>query len=343
MTHTDPYADAFMRRILANPADPVPRLVFADWLEESGKSSNLAWARFLRLADELANAPADDPRRPKLADDLERVGSLVRARLTYRAEVFVAYPEAMQQLLPARNMVLNLGTLTLPRQITELIGGSIAYEFAALPLVKWERALAVAVPDPLDRDCYLRLRFALNQDILFIKAPVGQLRAAIERHFGHPDDWEVVISGPGDHAITFASQTRLGQRAMYDHAAVVRLVDLLLESAVQQRASALEIETRADDVFGSWAQVWHYVQDGRRAEDSFPNWLLPEVTARLRMMAGIAPVLQPVQTGVIPLLHRGLSYRLAVRIAATRNGPHIHITIPPAPTDPPAVVVNPAA
>ena len=45
MTHTDPSADAFMRRILADPADPVPRLVFADWLEESGKSSNLAWAR----------------------------------------------------------------------------------------------------------------------------------------------------------------------------------------------------------------------------------------------------------------------------------------------------------
>jgi type IV pilus assembly protein PilB len=339
----NPTAHAFMRRILADPADPVPRLVFADWLEETGTSSNLAWARFLRLANELANTTADDPRRPKLAGELERVGSLIRARLTYRAEVFVAYPEAMGQLLPLRNMVLNLRTLTLPREVIELTGGSLAYEFAALPLVKWDRTLALAVPDPLDQDCYLRLRFAMNQDILFIKAPVGQLQAAIERHYGHLDVREMVVSGPHDSTVTFAGQTRLVQQAMHDRAAVGRLVDSLLESAIRQRASALAIETRADDVFGSWTQVWHYVPGGRRAEDSFPNWLMPDITDRLRKLADIAPVLQPVQTGVIPLLHRGLSYRLPVRITATSNGPHIHVTIPPTPTDPPAVAVNPAA
>lgn len=343
MTHTDPSADAFMRCILANPADPVPRLVFADWLEESGTSSNLAWARFLRLADELATAPADDSRRPKLADELERVGSLVRAKLTYRAEVFVAYPDAMRQVLPVQNMVLNLRTLSLPPQVAELIPGSVAYEHATLPLVKWDRTLAVAISDPTDWDWCRQLRWILNQDILAVEAPVEQLRPAIERHYGHPDNWEVVASGPGDHTIAFASQTRLGQRAMYDPVAVARLVDSLLEGAIRQRAFALEIETRADDMFGSWAQVWHYVQGNRRAEDTFPTWLLPEVTARLRSMADIIPVLQPVQTGVIPLLHRGQNYRLPVRITATPNGPHIHVTIPPTPADPPAAVVNPAA
>src|SRR4051812_3605886 len=106
MLNTDPNADAFMRRILADPADPVPRLVFADWLEETGHSPNLAWAGYLRLADELASAPTDDVRRPKLIAEMDRLAGLVRARLTYRAQVFVAYPESMLRVLPARNMEL---------------------------------------------------------------------------------------------------------------------------------------------------------------------------------------------------------------------------------------------
>src|SRR5688500_15000503 len=111
MHTTDPSADAFMRRILADPADCVPRLVFADWLEETGTSSNIAWARYLRLADELANTPARDARRPKLAASLNRISRSIRAKLTFRAETLTAYPDAMLQLLPARNLVVNVETV----------------------------------------------------------------------------------------------------------------------------------------------------------------------------------------------------------------------------------------
>jgi uncharacterized protein (TIGR02996 family) len=342
MTHTDPSADAFMRCILANPADPVPRLVFADWLEESGKSSNLAWARFLRLADELATAPADDLRRPKLADELERVGSLVRAKLTYRAEVFVAYPDAMRQVLPLRNMVLNLDALMLPQRVVELLPASIAYERWALPLAECGPALAFAIPETEDSDVGDLLRFVLARDVLLVRAPLDQLRSAVDRNYGPFGYLDNGFPQDSTAAPTAAARTPLFLRPLGDDTPAARLVDLLLGEAIQLRASALEIEPRLGRD-GVGVQVWHHIQGERLPRDPVPARILPVLAARLRSMADIFPVLQPVQAGMITLLHRGRSYRLPVRITATPNGPHIHVTIPPTPTDPPAAVVSPAA
>ena len=40
---------AFLRAILASPADEAPRLVYADWLQERGDDDSATKARFLRL------------------------------------------------------------------------------------------------------------------------------------------------------------------------------------------------------------------------------------------------------------------------------------------------------
>jgi uncharacterized protein (TIGR02996 family) len=342
MTHTDESADAFMRCILADPADPVPRLVFADWLEECGKSSHLAWARFLRLADELANVPDDDPRRPKLADELERVGSLVRARLTYRAEVFVAYPDAMRRLLPLRNMVLNLESLMLPRRVVRLIPASVAFERLALPLTECGPALVFGVPEPENPDAGEFLRFSLARDVLLVRASAEQLRSAVERHYEPVDYLDNGFSHFFAGPTTVVERTPLTIRPALEDRPVVRLIELLLGEAIHLRASALEIVPHLGPD-GLGVRVWHHSRGERRRRNPLPSRVLPALTARLRKLADIAPVLQPVQSGVIPLLYRGLSYRLPVRITATANGPHIHVTIPPTPADPPAVVVNPAA
>lgn len=52
------YADVFLADILANPADDVPRLIYADWLEENGE---LARAEFIRVQIELAKPREQGP------------------------------------------------------------------------------------------------------------------------------------------------------------------------------------------------------------------------------------------------------------------------------------------
>jgi uncharacterized protein (TIGR02996 family) len=54
---TSAYHDAFMQEIREAPADDLPRLIYADWLEDHGDASR---AEFIRVQIRLARA-ADDP------------------------------------------------------------------------------------------------------------------------------------------------------------------------------------------------------------------------------------------------------------------------------------------
>lgn len=50
---TSPTETEFLAAIRADKADDLPRLVFADWLEETGEPDNVARAEFIRLGCEL--------------------------------------------------------------------------------------------------------------------------------------------------------------------------------------------------------------------------------------------------------------------------------------------------
>ncbi len=51
--------DEFIQTIIANPDDDMPRLVYADWLDEQDNPRG----EFIRIQCELAKMPQDDPRR----------------------------------------------------------------------------------------------------------------------------------------------------------------------------------------------------------------------------------------------------------------------------------------
>lgn len=53
--------DAFLAAIVARPADDLPRLVFADWLDEQGEAAR---AEFVRVQCELAKCPVCTPAGP---------------------------------------------------------------------------------------------------------------------------------------------------------------------------------------------------------------------------------------------------------------------------------------
>jgi uncharacterized protein (TIGR02996 family) len=61
--------DALLQAIRDHPDDPVPRLVYADWLDERGD----ARGEFLRLHLDLRSLPPDHPNRPGGEQELSRL------------------------------------------------------------------------------------------------------------------------------------------------------------------------------------------------------------------------------------------------------------------------------
>src|SRR5262245_64336616 len=95
-----PDADAFVRAILRDPPDVTTRLVFADWLEETGDPSNVAWAHFIRM---MANVDPFELWKHAQFELRRRVADCalkIRETLTLPSPLFIAHAEPLQQFLP---------------------------------------------------------------------------------------------------------------------------------------------------------------------------------------------------------------------------------------------------
>ena len=86
----NPDHDALLRTIVAHPEDDLPRLVFADFLEESGHPASVARAHFIRVQIEAEQHEAGSPEREKY----EAFAAELRGQ--FRDEVDLILPESKQ-------------------------------------------------------------------------------------------------------------------------------------------------------------------------------------------------------------------------------------------------------
>ncbi len=122
--------DAFLAAIAAAPADDLPRLVYADWLDDRGDADRAAFVRRL-----LAREPAGDP----VADWLGPLGEWVYhaeyvrgmpEHLVLSATAWLRHGERIRRLAPVRSIAL----LGAGRALHDLVGGPHLRGLAALHL-----------------------------------------------------------------------------------------------------------------------------------------------------------------------------------------------------------------
>ncbi len=68
---------ALFHAILEDPSNPVPRLVYADWLEEKADQASLYQAEYLRVECQLDALPSGDSKRRRLRERLNELRQVV--------------------------------------------------------------------------------------------------------------------------------------------------------------------------------------------------------------------------------------------------------------------------
>jgi uncharacterized protein (TIGR02996 family) len=107
MNLTPSETDAFVRGILDNPEDRVRRLVFANWLEERGTASSVAWAGYLRMQAECETLAEEDPRVPELLAKADSYRPAICARLELPARAVRTRLLYLRRLLPPWNVQIQ--------------------------------------------------------------------------------------------------------------------------------------------------------------------------------------------------------------------------------------------
>jgi uncharacterized protein (TIGR02996 family) len=248
-----PDADAFMRGYLPNPTDVTARLVFADWLEETGKPWNKAWAYYIRVKAEAERHPRGSPERWGLENQAVGYSHRIRARLTIPAGLFVGYPRSLLQLLPGPNITVRLDGHEVPPHVLELVPESVARENVALPLDRQGPSLLIVTGEPENGETLQKLEFMLLKHIVAVRGELDQVLAAINHHYGQTETESVDcvlyespligLEGDGDSGALFS----------------------LFHTAFSHHTSGFEMELTATD-----CRVRYLRRDGTAFEEATP-------------------------------------------------------------------------
>ncbi|HMP60712.1 MAG TPA: GspE/PulE family protein [Gemmatales bacterium] len=229
--------------------------------------------------------------------------------------------EAMQAMAEFHGLqCVDLNNISIPPSVVELVPESVARENVILPLTQENGALKVIMADPMDLDTIQKLTFILNKDIQPVLAPREQIIESINRYYGQSETESVdsMLAEFTDTAIDTTETENVAKTIELDgsDAPVVRLCNLMIQEAIQLRASDIHVEPFADRI-----RVRYRIDGVLVERDSPPRRLLPAILSRLKIMGNmdIAEKRRP-QDGRIKMGISGRHYDLRVSVLPTNHG-----------------------
>ncbi|GAB5402507.1 MAG: ATPase, T2SS/T4P/T4SS family [Aureliella sp.] len=217
---------------------------------------------------------------------------------------------------------IDLNEAKIADEVIQLVPESVARENSIIPFKDEDGALHVLVSDPFDLETIEKLRFILNRKIETALSPRESIQEAINRYYGQVEgeSADSILQEFTDTQIDFTETAEDGaggdEYADEANAPVVRLVNMMIQEAVQLRASDIHVEPFEDRV------RIRYRIDGVLVErDSPPRRLLGAIQSRIKILADmdIAERRRP-QDGRIKITVGEKELDLRVSIIPTNHG-----------------------
>lgn len=238
---------------------------------------------------------------------------LVRRGLTDEAAVARALSAQLNLPLAAPPLEPEAAALALLRP-------ELAHARRVLPLSATPHVLRLAMVDPLDLATIDDIQFQTGRRVEPVVAPASAVAEALARAYG--GELSAIVNRlPGARGTAPDSAAALERAA--SAAPIVRLVDLILRRAVDDRASDIHIERHDRELAVRYRVdgVLHRVMD-------LPPASQPAVVSRIKVMAGmdIAVKRRP-QDGRFQLAHGAARLTLRVSTLPTHGGEKVVIRI----------------
>lgn len=202
-----------------------------------------------------------------------------------------ATPEEVAKALAEHHKIpfVDLRSAQIPDSVIELVPESVARENMVLPFSDEDGALRILISDPFDLETIEKLRFILNRKIETALAPKEAITGAINKYYGQVEgeSADSMLQEFTDTAIDFTETDSdaegAGEETVDDSSApVIRLVNLMIQEAVQLRASDIHIEPFEDRV------RIRYRIDGVCVErECAPRRMLSAIVARIKILSKI--------------------------------------------------------
>ncbi|KIQ94890.1 Type II traffic warden ATPase [Anoxybacillus thermarum] len=186
-----------------------------------------------------------------------------------------------QQLIEVLEFQLGIPHVSLYRypidpKLTNLVSKEFAKRNMLIPLKQEGDRLFVAMADPMDFFAIDDLRLSTGFHIEVAIASKDDILRAINKYYDIDDSVEEFLN------IAPAQEVREQEKLVEDDSPIVRLVNQILQMAVEQRASDIHIDPQETKV------VIRYRIDGiLRTERALPKHMQGMLTARIKILANM--------------------------------------------------------
>ncbi len=202
--------------------------------------------------------------RQRLGDVLIQKGYITEQQLIEVLEFQLGIPH------------INLFKLPIDPAIVRLIPEALARRYQAIPVRKDGNKLLVAMVDPLDYYCLEDLRMVTGFSIQPAICTREEMGRAIARYYGLQESMENLLQEVRDE------EEIVEQEIMNEDSPVVRLVNQMLQQAVQLQASDIHIDPQESRV-----QIRYRIDGELRTERILARSMLGMIVARIKIMADL--------------------------------------------------------
>lgn len=170
---------------------------------------------------------------------------------------------------------LNLDRCTIEKSIVELLPEELSRRYHVMPVQKRGNRLTLAMVDPLDYVAIDDIRMTTGLQVDPVIATRDNIDRAIEKYYGLKHSVSEVLKEIPEVQVT-------EQDVQAEDAPIVRMVNQLIEQAVDERASDIHFDAQRSGV------VVRFRIDGvLHTQMKLPRHLQPILTARIKIMSNL--------------------------------------------------------
>ncbi len=180
---------------------------------------------------------------------------------------------------------VELKSYIIDAQVLALVPEQLARKHQIIPLFKVGDTVTVATADPLNLIALDEVRLRIGKTVEPVVATSEEVARALEEYYGAKGQLEELVSDLGEekagHKLKAGGSTQELEGLVSDPP-IVRLVNLLLGDAVQQRASDIHLQAEKDHL-----RVRFRVDGLLQDFTTFPKHLEAGIIARVKVLASL--------------------------------------------------------
>src|SRR5208282_5546640 len=186
--------------------------------------------------------------------------------------------------------VVSLKGREFPPELLQTVPARVAQMYHCLPVAVNNGTVQVALADPLDATRADEIHFAIKRDVQIIVADPDEIKKTIERLYGQDEasgDFSEILKELGSDAdiareVDEAAEDARRLEDLANEAPIVKFVSLVLQQAIQDRASDIHFEPFETDF-----RIRYRVDGALYEMAPPPKHLALPVISRLKVMANL--------------------------------------------------------